>query len=99
MKIEFTIDTPEKIDVVIEKDWLTGGFTCTANGQVHALRTPAERGGRGLTLREVHIVEVGTTEKRTITIEHRGPMLFATLRPHEYVVTVDGKVVAEYHGQ
>lgn len=99
MKIEFTIETPEKIDVVIDKDWLTGGFTCTANGQVHTLRTPAEQGSRGLTLREVYTVEVGTTQKHTVTIEHRGPLLFATLRPHQYIVMVDGRLVGEYLGQ
>jgi len=100
MKIEFTIGTTEKIDVVIEKDWLTGGFTCTANGQVHTLRKPSESGTRsGLLLREVYTVEVGTTEKQVITIEHKGPFLFAAIRPHEYIVTVDGKVVAEYRGQ
>jgi hypothetical protein len=100
MKIEFTIGTSETIDVVIETDRFTGRFTCTANGQVCAVRDVSVSGAQlGIRLKEVYTVAVGTTEKQLITIERRRPLLFAAIRPHEYTVTVDGKVVGEYQGQ
>lgn len=99
MKIAFTIGTTETIEVVIKRNCFTGRFTCTANGQVHILKTfwnPSAHFSTRLT--NVYTVEVGTREKQLITIEHKRPLFVAGFRPQEYKVTVDGKVVSEYRG-
>ncbi len=99
MRIEFTIDNPERIDVVIERNWFSGKMTCVANGKIFKIKSalnPATHINFKLT--KIYNVEVGNIHKRTITIEHTRPLMMAGLRPQKYVVTVDGHPAAEYQG-
>jgi hypothetical protein len=40
MQIKLTIGQNEKIDLLIERNWFTGRFTFTANGEKHTLGSP-----------------------------------------------------------
>ncbi len=99
MKIEFTIDRPEHIDVVIERNWFTGKMTCVANGEDFLIKSPFNPATHfSLKLKKTYTVEVGYIHKRLITIEHTRPLLMGGLRPQEFIVSVDGTVAAQYKG-
>ena len=96
MKIEFTIEEPSRIDVVIERDAFTGKFTLTANGVVHVVRSALSPSTHiNITLKKSYDIDV---DGHTINILHTRPLLMAGLRPQEYNVSVDGNQVAYYKG-
>lgn len=99
MRIAFTINQPEHIDIVIERNWFTGKFTCTANGQVYSLRSALNPSTHfNVTLTKEFDVEVGTVHKHHILIVHTRPLLLAGFRPQKYTVTLDGELVGNYEG-
>ncbi len=99
MRIAFTINQPERIDIVIERDWFTGHFTCTANGQVYVIKSALNPSAHfSLKLTKEFDVEVGTVHKHLIHIVHTRPLLLAGFRPQKYTVTLDGQLVGNYEG-
>jgi hypothetical protein len=100
MKLEFTVDGPEPINVTLERDAFTGKFTCTANGETQVLRSPLDPSTHfSLKLKKLYSVEIGRGEaSHLISIEHTRPRLLAGFRPHEYYVTVDGRLITTYKG-
>jgi hypothetical protein len=100
MKIEFTIEGPPPVDVVIERDSFTGKFTCTANGQVYMIKNPLNPATHfSLKLKKFYTFEIGPPGgSHLIEIEHTRPLFLAASRPHEYAVSVDGKLVTDHKG-
>lgn len=97
MKMQFTIEEAGPIHVLIERNWFTGRFTCTANGKIHTIKNPMDPGTHfNFTLKRTYAVDV--SEQHRIVIEHTRPLFFAGFRPQQYAVTVNGEVVAEYRG-
>ena len=96
MKIQFTIEEPERIDVAIERDAFTGKFTLTANGVVHVVRSSLNPSTHfNVTLNKSYDVQL---DGHIVNIKHTRPLLMAGLRPQEYNVSVDDKHVAYYKG-
>ena len=99
MNIKFTIPDPEPIDVVIDRNWFTGSFTCSANGQHYELKSPLSLGTHfSVATTHNYIGEVGEAVKHVIEIEHSRPRFLGGLRPQRFVVKVDGELVADETG-
>jgi hypothetical protein len=99
MRMAFSIGSEDPIDVVIERNWMTGKFTCSADGKVHQLRNPRSPSTHFNPNKvQEYTVEVGTNPHRVITIEHRIPLFGGFIRPQEYSVTFEGQLVSEYRG-
>ena len=99
MKIEFTIDGPENIDVVIARDSFTGSFTLRENGNEHIVKSALNPLTHfNIKLTKEYEVEVGTLQKHIVKIVHTRPLFLAGFRPQKYLVTVDGVPAAEYEG-
>jgi len=96
MKIEFTIPDPQPIQVVIERNWFTGSFTCTANGQSQEMRSPLDiRTHFNIATTNNYTMQIG---EHTVEVGHTRPRFFGGLRPQTYIVKVDGRLVAEQTG-
>ena len=96
MQIKFTIPDAEPIDVVIDRNWFTGSFTCTANGTSYEIKSPLELGTHfSVATTHNYTVNVG---KHLVEIEHSRPRFFGGLRPQRYIVKVDGKLVVDQTG-
>ena len=96
MRIEFTIPDPDPVNVVIERNWFTGSFTCIANGRTHEIKSPLAIGTHfAVDTKHDYTVAIG---EHVVEIEHSRPRFFGGLRPQRYIVKVDGKVVADQTG-
>ena len=96
MKIEFMIRDPQAIKVVIERNWFTGSFTCSANGRSHEIKSPVALGTHfDIATEHSYTVNIGN---HLIEIEHSRPRFFGGLRPQRYVVKVDGELMADQTG-
>ena len=99
MNIKFTIPDPQPIEIEIDRNWFTGNFTCTANGEKRNIKNPGDLGTHfSFSTSNTYTLEVGYTTKHVIEIEHTRPRWFGGLRPNRYVVKVDGNVVADETG-
>ena len=99
MRIAFTINEPERIDVVIERNSFSGKFTCTANGVSYMLRSPLNPSTHfNVKLTKEYVVEVGELKKHQITVVHTRPLFFAGFRPQSFTVTLNGQLVGNYKG-
>ena len=97
MKMEFSIGEADPIEVVIERNWFTGKFTCTADGKVHTIKNPWTPGTHiSFKLKTTYVVDL--SQQHRIVIEHCRPLFFPGVRPHQYTASVNGHVVAEYRG-
>ena len=96
MQIKFSIPNPEPIDVVIERNWFTGSFTCTANGRSFEIKSPLALGTHfAVETTHNYTVQIG---EHVVEIEHSRPRFFGGLRPQRYVVKLDGELVADQTG-
>src|SRR5690349_3570162 len=99
MQIRFTIPDSPPIEVVLDRNWFTGSFTCTANGKQHEVKSPLELGTHfAISTTHNYSLEVGDATKHLIEIEHSRPRFLGGLRPQRYIVKVDGKLVADETG-
>ena len=96
MQIKFSIPNSEPIDVVIERNWFTGSFTCTANGRSFEIKSPLALGTHfAVETTHNYTVQIG---EHVVEIEHSRPRFFGGLRPQRYVVKLDGELVADQTG-
>jgi hypothetical protein len=99
MKINFTIDDFEPVEVELNRDWFTGSFKCTANGREYEIKSPLSIGTHfSLATTHNYEVAVGDPPKHLIEIEHSRPRFFGGLRPQRYVVKVNGEAVVDQTG-
>ena len=96
MKITFTVTDVHPFDVVIERNWFTGSFTCKANGKTHEIKSPLSIGTH-FAIDTKHDYTF-TIRGHFVEIEHSRPRFFGGLRPQRYIVKVDGNVVADQKG-
>ena len=96
MKIQFSIPDVEPIGVVIQRNWFTGSFTCTANEPSYEIKSPFALGTHfAIQTTNNYTVQIG---EHLVEIEHSRPRFFGGLRRHRYVVKLDGDVVADQTG-
>jgi hypothetical protein len=96
MRIEFTIPDAQPIDVVIDRNWFTGSFTCKANGKTHEIKDPLALGTHfSVATTHNYTVNIGD---HLIEIEHSRPRFFGGVRPQRYIVKVDEKLVHDQTG-
>jgi hypothetical protein len=96
MQINFTIRDPQPIDVVIERNWFTGSFTCAANGRSYEIKSPLALGTHfAIDTKHNYTVQIG---EHVVEIEHSRPRFFGGLRPQRYIVKLDGELVADQSG-
>ena len=99
MKITFTIEDRQPIDVELSRDWFTGSFKCIANGKEQEIKNPFDLGTHfSFATTHNYQVAVGDPPRHLIEIEHSRPRFFGGLRPQRYVVKVDGTTVVDKTG-
>ena len=96
MKIKFTIPDDHPIDVIIERNWFTGSFTCKAKGRTYEIKDPLSLGTHfSVATTHNYTVRIG---EHLVEIEHSRPRFFGGVRPQRYIVKVDGTEVADQTG-
>ena len=99
LEIKITIGENEKIDLLIERNWFTGRFIFTANGEKHTLRSPYSLFTHfNVRTKNEYNFEVGKTEKHSVVIQHIRPRFFAGFRDQEFNLIVDGKLIESSNG-
>lgn len=100
MEINFTLGDREKTEVHLKRNQFTGKFTCSENGVIRILRSPADPETHFSTgnVKYYHFT-VGDEEKFDIRIVHSWPERFPALKPQKYEIFVNGvldKIITSY---
>ena len=99
MRFAFKLGDAETARVEFYRNPWVGTMRITADGQPVAFVDPT-RLSTHFDFKWVkrHTFVVGTGERHEVTIEHERPVLWGGLRPNDYRVFVDGRMIGEHHG-
>jgi len=93
MEVELTVDGK---DVAFVRSWFTGRAEITFDGMTFTLQSPMDVETHfSFKLQETWTAYVG---RRVLTIEHKRPLFFGGLLPHNYRFLVDGRLIDERSG-
>lgn len=99
MKLRFTIGENEKTELVIYRNWFTGGFFYIENGQKKSIKN-ALNPATHFSVKTANSYEfvIGEKEQHLITIRHTRYLLLAGFRPQLFKVFVNEKLLHEHKG-
>lgn len=94
MHIQIDVGTVEKHCVEFRRDHFFGVTKVVVDGEViHKTVIIAS-----YSLLKTYTIDVGTTERHSVRIEHKRPQFMAALRKHTYRVFIDDALVVERRG-
>lgn len=97
MKMKMLVGKDNDIDLLIERNSMTGSLSYSENGQKYTLVSALNILTHfTLTLTKKYDFRVGSDKQYSVVLEHTRPRAFAGLRSHAYKVFVDGELVKEF---
>jgi len=99
MKVIFKLGKKENIEIIIKRNWFTGSFIYSVNGDKQTIRSPLDETTHFSTKQKnSYVFEVGQTETYKILIEHTRAVMLGGILPQKFEIFVDGSLHTKYKG-
>ena len=99
MEIKLCLGENEKTDLVIKRNWITGGFYYLENGKKNVIKSSLNPSTHfNFQRKKTYEFVVGDREKKEIKIEHIRPLILAGFRSQSFIVYVNGEQHEQFKG-